>query len=95
MVEEQAFGVNIYSVTGDDGQEHRLEHLFTFEVDSEEYMAFCPADMTEEDPDYGVVLLRVVEEDGEELFETIDDKKKLEKVYEAYMELLFDEDADE
>ena len=42
-----------------------------------------------------MILFRVVEEDGEELLETIDDEEEMEKVYEVFMDRLFEEDEDE
>ncbi|MDR2420794.1 MAG: DUF1292 domain-containing protein [Oscillospiraceae bacterium] len=87
------YGDDIYTVTDDDGSEFSLEHLDTMEFDGGEYMAFVPADMDEGDPDYGIVLLRVEEENGEGVFATIDDGAERERVYNAFMERLFaDED---
>ena len=41
-----------------------------------------------------MILCRGVEEDGEELLETIEDEDEMEKVYEVFMDRLF-EDEDE
>ena len=48
------------------------------------------------DPDFGIVLLKIIEENGEELFGSIDDDDELDKVYDYYMQEVFaDEDEDE
>ncbi|MDR0839498.1 MAG: DUF1292 domain-containing protein [Oscillospiraceae bacterium] len=92
---EKEYGDDFYTVTDDEGREFVLEHLDTIEKDGETYMAFAPADMDEEDPDFGMVILKVVEENGEEVFATIDDDAEKEAVYEKFMEQLFyDEDDD-
>ncbi len=59
-------------------------------------MAFLPADMDENDDDYGLVILKVEESDGEEMFATIDDKQELDAVYDLFMSQLFcDEDEED
>ena len=53
-----------------------------------------PAD--ENDPDYGIIILRVVlDEKGEELYESIDDDDELNDVYEHFMAILFDDEDGE
>ena len=66
------------------------------EDDGQSYLAALPADMDEDDPDFGIVLLKIIEENGEELFGSIDDDDELDKVYDYYMqEVCADEDEDE
>ena len=85
------------TIVDDDGQEFELEVLDSMEYRGQTYMLFLPADMSEDDPDYGYIILRAVEdENGEELFESIDDEEQLQDVYEHFMVILFgDEDEDE
>jgi len=87
----EEYGSDFISVTDDDGNEFELEHLDTMEMDDNLYMAFLPADMDEDDEDYGMILLKVVEENGEEMFATIDDDDELDRVYEKFMQQLFDD----
>jgi hypothetical protein len=47
-----------------------------------------------EDEVYEMILFRIVEEDGEEILERIDDENEAERVYEKFMEQLFSEDED-
>lgn len=92
----EEFGPDFITLTDGEGHESELEHLGTLEVKGNTYMAFVPADMDEDDPDYGIILLRKVEENGEELLSDIDDQNELDEVYEAFSEFLFsDEDEDE
>ena len=79
----------------EDGNEFELEQLATMEFNGNEYSAFLPADMAEDDPDYGYIILRIEEENGEELFCSVDDEEELVAVYDRFMELLFDEETDE
>ncbi len=51
----------------------------SFEVDDQSYTAFLPADMDENDPDYGYIILKNLEENGEEIFGSVDDDAELGK----------------
>ena len=51
-------------------------------------------EMDEDDEDFGLILLRVVEQDGEQLLADIDDEQELNEVYEQFMEELFADEED-
>lgn len=90
------YGADFITVTDDEGNDFELEHLGTLEFQGTTYMAFVPADMDEDDEDFGLILLRVIEENGEQLLADIDDEAELDAVYEQFMEELFaDEDEEE
>lgn len=86
------FGNDFISVTDDDGNEFELEHLDTLEYNGAIYMAFLPADMDENDDDYGMIILKVINENGEEILATVDDDQEMEAVYNTFMEQLFSEE---
>ena len=89
------YGSDFISVTDEDGNDFELEHLGTLEYQDNTYMAFVPADMDEEDEDFGLILLRAIEENGEQLLADIDDEAELNAVYEQFMEELFDDEDEE
>lgn len=90
------FGSDFITIIDDDGQEFELEVLDHMEYKGSSFVAFLPANMDEEDPDYGMIILRsVIDEKGEELFESIDDDDELDEVYEKFMTLLFDDEDEE
>ena len=79
-----------------DGVEFELEVLDSMDYKGQTFVAFLPANMDEEDPDYGIIILRsVIDEKGEELFESIDDDDELQDVYEHFAVLLFDDEDEE
>jgi len=86
------FGNDFITVTDDDGNELELEHLDTAEIGGELYMAFLPADMDEDDEDYGIVILKVAVEDNEEILTTVDDEDVLNDVYAYFIEHLSDDE---
>ncbi len=92
---ESEFGASYITIEDDDGNEFELEHLSTLEFEGDEYMVFLPADMDEDDPDYGFVILQVEEVDGEEQFVSVDDDDKLQRIYDHYMEMVFAEEDEE
>ena len=89
------FGDNIITITDEDGVEYVLEVLATLDVDGTEYYALIPAETNDEDEDLEVSILKVVEEDGEEILCAIDDEEELDRVYEIMMEEIFREDEEE
>lgn len=92
----EEYGSDFISVTDDEGNEFELEHLGTLEREGTTYMCFVPADMDEEDEDFGLIILKVIEENGEELLADVDDEDELNRVYEQFMEELFaDEEEDD
>ena len=80
-------------LTDDEGNSFKLEVLGEVEYEGETYVVFLPADMDEDDPDYGFVILKSVDVgNGEESFDSVDDEETLQKVYALYMEEVFQEE---
>ncbi len=88
------FGSDLITITDDEGNEYVLEHLHTLEHKGRFYMAFLPTDIDEENEDYGLIILKVIEENGEEILGSIDDPDELEEVYELFATVLFDEEEE-
>ena len=85
------------TLTDEDGNDIELEYVDALELDGQTYMAFFP--VVEDDADeeaaeeYGLVILKSVMENGEELLSTLDSDEELDKVYDLFMEqILADED---
>ena len=101
----EEFGPDFITVTDEDGNEFELEHLDTLEHEGETYMAFSPAAPLDDgsgrpadeaaDEDYGIVILKVIHENGEELLSTPDSDEELDAVYQHFMERIFDEEEEE
>ncbi len=93
------FGPSFITLTDEDGNDIELEYVDALEHEGQTYMAIFPAvedeadEADEESEDYGLVILKSVTENGEELLSTLDDEAELEKIYELFMEqLLSDEE---
>lgn len=94
----EEFGPDFITVTDEDGSEFELEHVDTIEYKGQVYMAFFPADTGEDEADdeedTGLIILKVVDVDGEEQLSTLDSEEELEEVYDRFMEDLFQDDEE-
>ena len=93
----EEFGPDFVTITDEDGNEFELEHVDTIEYKGNVYMAFFPADTDEkrdanEEDEEGLIILKVIEENGEEQLSTLDSEEELEEVYDQFMEHLFQEE---
>lgn len=92
----EEYGDNFVTMVDENGEEFVLEMLESIDYKDKTYTAFLPADLDENDPDYGLVLLRnAVDENGDEVFDTIDDDDELNDVYEQFMRILFDDEDEQ
>jgi len=93
--------VEIYTLTDEDGKESDFELIGRIDQDGQSYVALAPVDSDEEnegnenDEEAGFVVLKVVEEDGEEIFVTIDDDEEFDRIADIFEdELMQDLDYD-
>jgi len=93
----EEYGANFITVTDEDGNEFTLEHIDTIELDGITYLAFFPTTEEEDAPEeeeLGLILMKAVTVDGEELLSTLDSDEESEKVYNAFMEQLFEDEEE-
>ena len=94
----EEFGPDFITVTDEDGNDIELELVDVLEHNGQTYMAFFPAvtedEADEDSDDYGMVILKSITENGEELLSTLDSEEELTEVYDLFMEMLF-QDVDE
>ena len=91
------FGPTFITVTDEDGKEIVLEFVDSLEYNGQTYQAFFPAETEgedEDDPDNGLVILKTIHEDGEDLLSTCDTEEELEAAYDAFMEDLFSDEEE-
>lgn len=89
------FGSDYITIEDEDGNEFELEQILSTTYNGTVYTLFLPADIEETDPDYGYIILKITEENGEELYNSVDDEEELVAVYDTFMELLFEAEEDE
>ena len=80
----EEYGANFITVTDDDGKT---------------YLAFFPAEHEGEEAqneeELGLVILKTVLENGEEILSTLDSDEEIDAVYNEFMKELFSEDEEE
>ena len=93
---KELYEPDLISVTDDDGNEIVFELLERYETDDDVYVAITEYhDEAEEivEADNEVIILKVLEENGEEFLVTIEDEEEIDKVYDLFMEqILADEE---
>lgn len=97
----EEYGLDIVSVTDEDGVEHIFEELDRIETDDARYVALTPYyDETAEilDDDGELIILKVIEEDGETYLEPIEDEDEFDEIgeiFEKRLSELYDLDEEE
>ena len=103
---EDNFGPDFITVTDEDGNDFELELVDTLEYQGITYYAMFPAveedeatgepkDVDADDEEYGLVIMKAIEENGEELLSTLDSDEELDAVYELFMERFFQDEDEE
>lgn len=74
----------------EEGEEEEFVFLDIIEMDENKYVILSPAQPAyalDEEADYDeeVVILKVVEDNGEETYATIEDEDELDRVFEVFM----------
>ena len=88
----EEFDPTFITLTDEDGQEFTLELLTTLEYRENVYQIFQTTETEGEEADEeeaGIVIMKVVEENGVELLSLPDSEEEAEAVYELFMEELF------
>ena len=88
--------VEIYTLTdADTGKESDFELIGRIDEDGQSYVALAPVDDDDEseneDGEAGFVVLKVAEEDGEEIFVTIDDDEEFDRIADIFEDELMQE----
>lgn len=81
----------------EEGTEVRFLHIMTFDFEGSFYVALTPEETVDGIENGEVLLMEIVEEeDGEETYAPIEDEAKLDKVWEEFERLYYeDEDGEE
>jgi uncharacterized protein YrzB (UPF0473 family) len=85
--------IDLLTLVDEDGVEHEFELVDTAKFEGCDYIALVPVFETDEEAlqDSGdLIILKVIEENGEEILEAIEDDQEFDKVGEFFMERLKD-----
>jgi uncharacterized protein YrzB (UPF0473 family) len=94
----EAYGPDFITITDEDGKEIELEFIDALEHNCQLYMAFYPTEAEGEEVDdeeeYGLIILKQVVENGEELLSTLDSDEEAEEVYDLFMESILEDEEE-
>ncbi|MDL2238552.1 DUF1292 domain-containing protein [Christensenellaceae bacterium OttesenSCG-928-K19] len=84
---------NMIEMKDDEGNSYQFEHLLTFEVEDEFYIAFTPVEKME-DFDVGEVLIMRIKEDDEhgDVYLPIETEDELNSLWEIFQQLYYEEE---
>ena len=99
MSDEFELGPDIVTVVDDDGKEHTFEELDRIETDDgSRYVALLPVyddDIEILEGDGDVLILKVIEEDGENYLVQIDDDEEFDRIGNIFEDRLIEKYEDE
>ncbi len=88
----QEFGDDLITITDEDGVDYELEVLCSLDYNNETYLALVPSG-SEEDTELEVSILKVINENDEDLLVAVENQEELEAVYSAMMDMLYEEET--
>ena len=91
----EEYGPDFITITDEDGNDIELEFVASLEHQGQTYTAFFPVveeGADEDGEEYGLIILKTITENGEELLSTLDSDAEAEEVYDLFMEQLFEDE---
>ena len=87
---KEDYGPDIMTLVDEDGKEREFEVIDNLVTDNNEYFALVPMETPETigTDDGELVILKVVEDDGEEYLEPIEDDDEFNEISEVFMDRL-------
>lgn len=83
-------GADVIELTDENGDTEAFEHLATLEMDGESYLVLGKPDVPD-DEDLEVEVLRIeTDENGADVYMSIEDDDEAEKVFDRFVEMLDD-----
>ena len=84
---------NIVELIDEEGNEVDFEHLMTLEYEGHNYICLVPVEPMEDVAEDELVILRIeTDEEGNDMYATIETDEELDAVFEKYLEIV---EADE
>ena len=92
MSEMNEYTPDLFELIDEEGNKKQFELFDAVEIDGEQYYAMLPAVEDEDylDSDCDLVILKSIEENGEEILASIDDDEEFDKVSKIFLERIDD-----
>ena len=92
MKEEE---MDLIEMQDEEGNVLKFEHLLTFEVDDEFYVAFTPIEKMEEFDVGEVLIMRIKEDEDGDVYLPIETEAELDELWEIFQQLYYEEKPEE
>ena len=92
MKEEE---MDLIEMQDEEGNVLKFEHLLTFEVDDEFYVAFTPIEKMEEFDVGEVLIMRIKEDEDGDVYLPIETETELDELWEIFQQLYYEEETEE
>lgn len=84
---------NIIELVDENDNPIRFEHIMTLQFEGEDYVLLAPVDPTEDMEEDEVLVLRIDnDENGDEIYVSVEDDAIVQKVFEKYLEIVENEE---
>ena len=84
---------NIIELFDENDNPVRFEHIMTLQYKSEDYVLLAPIDPSEDMEEDELLVLQIEnDENGEEIYVSVDDDELVQKVFEKYLEIVESEE---
>ena len=94
-IDEQETMGNVIELEDEEGNATQFEHLLTFEYGENFYVALLPVSEAEDMEDGEVLIMRLVEEEEEDLFLPVETEEELEGAWNAFLEIYYEEEGED
>ena len=94
-IEEEEEFDNIVELTDEDGVTTAFEYQATIELDGAEYVVLMAPEEDDDDEEGSVVIMKIEEQDGEDVYVSVDDDDVAQKVFDLFLEYLDEEEEGE
>ena len=97
MSEMNEYTPELFELIDDEGNKKNFELIDAAEINGEQYYCMVPAVEDEDflNSDCDIVILKTIEEDGEEILASIDDDEEFDKVSAVFIERMKEAFEDE
>jgi uncharacterized protein YrzB (UPF0473 family) len=89
---EEEYDMDVYTLVDEDGVETDFEFLGSIELDGNTYVAFSPLDQEEDSDEEEYVVFKVSsDEEGNEVYDNIEDDEEFDRVSDAFEDAFWNE----
>ena len=87
--------LDLIEMQDEDGNVMKFEHLLTFEVDDQFYVAFTPVEKMEEFDVGEVLIMRIQEADEGDIYLPIETEQELDELWNIFQQLYYEDDEED